>query len=100
MGEVASTSKRRCVDSTDASWHSVASGAELELGDVVRYHILLIDAWAGQSRRSPQRTASVEKLILGEGSSGPLVVLRHADGALDCIEASQLRGLKVRDRIH
>jgi hypothetical protein len=96
--EAHSPSKKRRLERPEDSWQRIASGAELEPGDVIRYHILLIDGWSGQFRRSPKRIASVTKTLPGKDGMGPLLVLRHEDGAVDCVEASRLRGLRVRIR--
>merc|ERR1712039_218267 len=66
---------------------------ELSVGDAVRYQLQFVDVWNGQTRRSGWRKAIVAKLI--QDPKDPEVVLKHPNGAMDCVEASRLLELQV-----
>mmetsp|Transcript_91906 Transcript_91906/g.279218 ORF Transcript_91906/g.279218 Transcript_91906/m.279218 type:complete len:220 (-) Transcript_91906:22-681(-) len=76
-------------------WLPLASANSLCVGDVLRYRLALVDAWRGRMARSRRRIATVTKLLPG-GPAGPGLVLRHGDGSLDSMEASQLLELQVQ----
>merc|ERR1712060_435593 len=76
-------------------WLPIDSARELTVGDMVQYRLLLVNAWAGQLQKSTVRTATIEKQFLDDHGE-PHTVLRHRDGALDCVEMSRLLDLRIR----
>lgn len=82
------------------AWLPVDSVEELAPGDAVRYRLRLVDAWRGRQRRSSLREARIVRLQRDSpGAGDPQVVLRHANGSMDHLEASQLLDLVARRRL-
>jgi len=87
----------------EVSWAPLVSLEALSEGDKIRYRLLLVDAWRGRQKRSSLREAIVTRLqhdaqSQGDGGRGLQVVLRQADGAMDCLEASRLLDVSVASR--
>jgi len=75
-------------------WHPTTAD-KLSAGDAIRYRVMLTDAWRGDMQPSPKRFATVAKLLSHKPEDGLVLVLRHKDGAMDCLEESRIFDLHV-----
>jgi len=96
-GMTASKPKSTGSAAASYSWDRVASCASLAQGAIIRYRLDLVDAWGARPRLSGLRTSTVAKVLPGADGSLSFVLV-HANGAMDCVEASRLQEVHVSSR--